>query len=622
MYNFIKNMECIERSNPKLFYQINDRIEKTNSDRNRLLVNTQISRDGNHFLTVTRDGMEYRMNSNYRPLEEAIRWSNQYKFGNINKVIHMFGFGNGYCIRELLKKINDNEHIIIVEPSFDLFLHVLDEYDITDIIQDVRVRLTIVELDTSMLAVFISELVHWINLKSQIICIHPQYDKCFYIECKNYLKSLEEHNYRILINRNTEAYFGRDLVKNTILNYRYIPYSNYLLELKGKIRTDIPAIIVAAGPSLDLNIDELKRAKGKSVIFATDTALRYLYRHGIKPDVVVTLDPKKPPSYFDNVDFENIPLFCSSEANHEALLKHEGRKIWFVCHNFINTMYHEFDKYISRYNPGGSVATAAFSICKSLGFETIILIGQDLAYKGEVTHADGDICNIHNEEDGICYVEGIDGKLIKSRHDWDIYRKWFENSILETEGSGIVIDATEGGAKIRGTQIMTLSDAIDRYCHETFDFSKIIEGMPVTFHNEELLKIYSYLEKAYEEIQVLPKKAEEIVALCTRGIKELKNANQSGKLTQIGRQIVEMNNQISKEPVYALIDSIIKHDVLNEIQEMCVINKDENGPIQTYESTKKIFISVGKAIIEIEPLLREAVDEFKQYVRSEKNAEQ
>lgn len=619
MDNYDKNMECIKQVRPKLYQQMQEFQDEMKLT--KLMTVSQPSRDGNQFLTVTRDSVEYRMNSNYRPIEEASRWSKQYELNNVNIILHVFGFGNGYCVRELKKKLRHGDHMIIVEPSYELFSHVLHEYDISDLMEDVRLSLTITELNVSMLGILLSQYVHWMNIQSQMICIHPQYDKVFCKECKEYLAKLNENNYRTLVNRNTEAYFGRDLVNNTIYNYKYIPNSNYLLELVGKIRKDIPAIIVAAGPSLDINIEELKRAKGKAVIVACDTALRYLYKHGIVADFAVTMDPQKPPSYFDHTEFELIPLFCGSEANREALCKHEGRKIWFGCHSFLNILYQSFGKKISVYNPGGSVATAAFSICKTIGFETIILIGQDLAYKGEITHAQGDICRVQGEEEGICYVEGIDGKPIKSRHDWQIYLKWFESSILETQGQGIVIDATEGGAKIHGAEIMTLKDAIDLYCTKDIDIKQVMDALPVTFNKQQLEVILEYLEKAYQDVRSFPEIADEMVTLCNRGLSEFNHKKRPEKLAQIGKQIIEQNEHIAKLPVFTLVDNIVKREALKEVEEMCVINDDESqGFLDTYESTKKIFNAVGNASKEIMPLLQVAVEEFKNKVRSESDA--
>lgn len=53
----------------------------------------------------------------------------------------------------------------------------------------------------------------------------------------------------------------------------------------------------------------------------------------------------------------------------------------------------------------------------------------------------------------------------------DLYRKWFESQIVRYPRLD-VIDATEGGAKIEGSEIMTLKEAIERECKTDIDFEK------------------------------------------------------------------------------------------------------------------------------------------------------
>ena len=64
----------------------------------------------------------------------------------------------------------------------------------------------------------------------------------------------------------------------------------------------IPAIVVAAGPSLDKNIDLLKKIKGRFPIIAVDTALRHMIANGIKPDIVCAADS----SYENSLDFVGV----------------------------------------------------------------------------------------------------------------------------------------------------------------------------------------------------------------------------------------------------------------------------------------------------------------------------
>ena len=55
---------------------------------------------------------------------------------------------------------------------------------------------------------------------------------------------------------------------------------------------------------------------------------------------------------------------------------------------------------------------------------------------------------------------------MKTRADWLNFINWFENAVERVKGKTDVIDATEGGAKIAGTLIMPLRDAIERYCNK------------------------------------------------------------------------------------------------------------------------------------------------------------
>ena len=62
-------------------------------------------------------------------------------------------------------------------------------------------------------------------------------------------------------------------------------------------------------------------------------------------------------------------------------------------------------------------------------------------------------------------MEDIHGNRIPTSSQLYYYLNWFENFIRENSTT-IFIDATEGGAKIKGTMIMTLEDAIIKYCNK------------------------------------------------------------------------------------------------------------------------------------------------------------
>ena len=82
---------------------------------------------------------------------------------------------------------------------------------------------------------------------------------------------------------------------------------------------DITGIVVAAGPSLNKNIKELKRAKGKAFIIAVDTALKPLLREGIIPDMFFIVDAMKPLDLVDMNGVEQIPMVTTLNATPEIL---------------------------------------------------------------------------------------------------------------------------------------------------------------------------------------------------------------------------------------------------------------------------------------------------------------
>ena len=51
----------------------------------------------------------------------------------------------------------------------------------------------------------------------------------------------------------------------------------------------------------------------------------------------------------------------------------------------------------------------------------------------------------------------------------------------EAEGKMEVINATEAGAKIEGTKIMTLQEAVDTYCQKEYSVANIFEEVEPIF---------------------------------------------------------------------------------------------------------------------------------------------
>ena len=55
--------------------------------------------------------------------------------------------------------------------------------------------------------------------------------------------------------------------------------------------------------------------KGHSLIFAVDTALKYMMEHDIMPDLAITVEPVKPMANYEDDRCFDIPHVFDCESN-------------------------------------------------------------------------------------------------------------------------------------------------------------------------------------------------------------------------------------------------------------------------------------------------------------------
>lgn len=605
------NLELLREKRPK-FYELYEKCIQTEE---RAYPCEEVipmeARDGNIIFQVKRDGETVRLNSPYRPVQEAERWAAQFSGENILVNAMLLGFGNGMFPRALLQRLQKDAKLFICEPSIDIFQTALEQQDLRDLLGDERVLLCLEDINPEEFYNLVRKNTHWTNLETQIVCHHTGYDVLFPVAYRDFLLSVKKTSQMVQVNKDTQAYFAKKMVPNMIDNMVYIKEGRIISDYLNVIPKDIPAIIVSAGPSLDKNIDELKRAKGKAFILAVDTAMHHLLDHGIIPDAMATLDAGKSFRYMDDPRLKNIPLFCVLESNHQILAFHEGIKIWLQGESFLGNLFSKYDKKFLKYSVGGSVATAAFCVCASLEFERIVFVGQDLAYQGETTHAGGRISHVLNEEYGVKMIEGIDGKPIKSRHDWIIYLDWFEEAIEDLKDKAEVIDATEGGAKIHGSKIMPLAEVIDCYCTREVDVSSILSGQPPMFTEQEYESVVKEIKNYVIELSEMERMADLAVKDCKKALQLLDRNPQNIKLNRMQKRVLETTNQISQYSIYDLVDIYMSKTAQKYLAGVFVVSEDSHqDEVSMYRSSQMIFQGIAETAKELQPMFQKMTDKL------------
>lgn len=473
------------------------------------------------------------------------------------------GIGNINYLRELIEHVEVRLNIIIYEPSISIFLKALEEIDLEKGMErhfilfwvEGIAGMSLDKVDTILPGIMKLE-----NLKHLQLFILPGYDILFKEETD---KLIEKCKNAALDNRvayNTAMAFAEVTSINVLRNAKYL-YNGYkTIQLFRAIPMDVTGIVVAAGPSLNKNIQELKKAKGKAFIIAVDTALKPLLREGIVPDMFFIVDALKPMNLVEMKGVEQIPMATTLNATPEILDFHQGKKFFFdESYQFAEKIMKKSGLPWGNVCSGGSVATNAFSLLYKIGLKTIILVGQDLALTGNKTHADGTFEEkMHEVDTKDCqWIEGNYEEKVPTRTDFYVFLEWYKTNIRlykeHVEGFR-VINATEGGAKIEGTELMTLKDAIEQNCTKEVDIAKCIEKIPPMLNEENqkwakeyLIGIPDQFENLKKCAQKLRKSYYKVERLCKKN--QMEGQEYIKLLTKIKNQIKKVESQ----EVYQLV---------------------------------------------------------------------
>ncbi len=556
------------------------------------------ARDGSSILLAEKDGESYRFNSAFRPVQEAERWAQQYDFDYLENIVVLFGLGNGIFARSLLERLQEKDILIIYEPSLQIFQLVLEKENISDILSDPRVMLIVEGVNEGSFYFVLEKYLDWRTKDAFCVCMHPKYEEVFTKQGIAVMKQISECKEMVNVLMHTDVHLAHKTVLNILYNVRYIKESNILSDYAGKIPEGFPAIIVAAGPSLDKNIEELKRAEGKAFIVAVDSAVNTLINHGVRFDAYVSVDAMKSSRHTDFEECHNVPLLCAFMSNYGITYAHQGKKIWITGWRCLEAFYNELGHPLETVNLGGSVATAAFSACEKMGFQKIVLVGQDLAYDGKITHAGQTVKKIVNEEVGQQEIDGWNGGKVRSRYDWLIYRNWFESAIQQLPQVQ-VIDATEGGALIHGSEVMTLAEVVDRYCTISFSMRQFFEQMTPTFNEQEYSEIREKVHHMKEEVKTVRREAIEAVIICDEVINNIRQFGENVNITKQAKKLSAIGSRIMSQNVYQLLDYYITDVAVKEMKEINqMTGSKEQDLLDTYNSARAMYQALIDALTE------------------------
>ncbi len=211
-------------------------------------------------------------------------------------------------------------------------------------------------------------------------------------------------------------------------------------------------VIIAAGPSLDDNLEFLRESKGKKTLIAVGTVFKKLITEGIEPDMVVILDPQaRTYKQIEGAENQKVPMLIAMSAYWKFAAKYQGDKYLVPIAQIEEIQAYAIEHRQNLWGCGGTVTSLAMEAAIEFGAENIYLVGVDMAYPNGVSHATGTMDRSTRSTNGLLPVEGVGNKTVYASNAFIIYRQWMENRITQTPEI-TYYNLSKIGAKIAGTK--------------------------------------------------------------------------------------------------------------------------------------------------------------------------
>lgn len=409
------------------------------------------------------------------PLAQTLEKIKEFEPLKLYPFLYFFGFGNGIFYRLLLNEnVKNLKKLFIFEPELEIIYIALNFADFSEEIAQRKLLIfwtgttNFGELDTHLASDG-----QWIYSRVYNLHLYNNYYGRYSEECLNLnsiiTRSLGHHVISVG-NDSTDALIG---LEHHIQNLPEMITTSSMKELITKSKNTSTAVIVSTGPSLYKQLPLLKEYAPYLTIFCVDASFPILTKHGIKPDIVVTLERVEPTADF----YKKTPkaaqkgiIFALTSIVHQATTKAITKGIKsFSMRPFGYTRFFDLQEY-GYAGIGMSAANMAYELIVHSKFERCIFIGQDLAFAPDgKTHSKdaifGENESQYKKSDNVLekiLIPAYGGNgVVETSVVWKMFLNFFEKDIAETPYALEVINSTDGGARIEGTKEIPFQEVLE-----------------------------------------------------------------------------------------------------------------------------------------------------------------
>ena len=420
-----------------------------------------------------------------KPLLEIAQQLKKFEEYDNYPILYFFGVGNGAFYKLLLEN-KKHQRINVYEPEIELIYIVLNLYDFSEDIY--ATRFVLAHAKTVDKEYFIDSFNNRTKyfIKSYDFHVHANY-------YHNYEDEIDRINKDIITAFRYRMFaLGNDL-DDTLIGLRFslknIPEMIYTPTLESllKLKNSKTAILVSTGPSLTKQLTLLKSIQDYVTILCVDASFPILAKEGIKPDLVFAMErgPLTAKFFKDTPkEFHKDVLFIIATVCHDDVIENIHGQICFFMRPDTYNIAFGLDKW--GYLGGGqSTAHFAYHFGMKSGHENIVFIGQDLSYgKDGLSHASNHLYgeDVIPTKDIVAEIEAYGGEgTVSTTVVWRAFLDSFVGLVSASKGRAI--NATEGGARIKGTEEIAFKEV----CENIVDKSTVKKMMQTEVPSSELI---------------------------------------------------------------------------------------------------------------------------------------
>ncbi|ANY68382.1 hypothetical protein BBD42_19325 [Paenibacillus sp. BIHB 4019] len=519
---FLQNLTAIKEHRPDLFRNIQHLEQIAQMD--ELSIKQDSKNLNNLICEINQQSISLHLEEN--PVQEADKILLEVA-KEINQQKHhviFYGTGLGHHIRKFTQ-MYPNVPYSIFEPSAKILIAFFSYVDIKELNIPMLRNISLGSPKNQFNLKEIKSILYQIPKSFTLITL-PSYLKILPIAHNKFLKLIQTVIHQKKINLSISQRYEKKWITNSFENFAATLNTPNLFDFRNHFQHK-PALLVAAGPSLQDEIDQLRIIKQQrsAYIISVGSAINTLVEFKIIPDAAFTYDPSELNyKVFQKAITENkspFPMVFGTSVGTGVVAQFPWKKIHLpMSQDMLYGFYISGSKQTPVLSDASSIAIVALQALMLMNCSSIILVGQNFALRDKQYYAAG-VPYEAADSKVVEQVISVENTLLETNPGLNAMRKEMEY-VIRLKPSQTIINTTKGGAKIDGAPFQTLSSVIDTilvpnainkewFAHSMtnpIQFSYLTQRQQQMLEQEsQILPIFATLQQTMADIQISPEKS-------------------------------------------------------------------------------------------------------------------